>query len=66
MSALTIPLSEELLVKLRSLADQSKSSAEELARDCLQEWLSEPRRDFKQAAEYVLRKNRELYKRLAQ
>ncbi len=51
--------------RLKALAQQAGVSPEELARASLEEWLARPREDFQQAAEYVLRKNAELYRRLA-
>ncbi len=65
MSAITVPLSEERLERLKSLAQQAGVAPEELARATLEEWLSHPRQDFQQAAQYVLQKNAELYRRLA-
>ncbi len=65
MTTLIIPLTEDRLEQLRSLAQQMGVSPEELARASLEDWLRHPREDFAQAADYVLRKNVELYKRLA-
>jgi antitoxin FitA len=65
MSAITVPLSEERLERLKALARQVGVAPEELARATLEDWLSQPREDFQQAALYVLRKNAELYRRLA-
>jgi antitoxin FitA len=65
MSAITVPLSDDRLERLRALAAQAGISPEELARIGLEEWLAQPREDFRQAAEYVLWKNAELYRRLA-
>jgi hypothetical protein len=65
MSAIAVPLSDDRLERLRSLAAQAGVSPEELARIGLEEWLARPREDFRQAAGYVLRKNAELYRRLA-
>jgi len=65
MTAITIPLSEEQLERLRSVAAEAGISPEELIRATLEEWLGRPRDDFHQAASYVLQKNAELYRRLA-
>jgi len=65
MTAITIPLSDDKLERLRKLADQAGVSPEELARTGLEEWLSRSREDFAAAAEYVFQKNAELYRRLA-
>jgi antitoxin FitA len=65
MSTITIPLSEERLLKLKELADEAKVPPEELLRASVEEWLSQPKDDFASAAEYVLKKNAELNRRLA-
>ena len=65
MTTLTVPLSEERLEQLRTLAARVNVSPEELARAGLEDWLRQPREDFVQAARYVLEKNAELYRRLA-
>ena len=65
MTTITIPLSDERLQKLKELAKEANVTPEELVRVSLEEWLSRPKEDFARAANYVLRKNRELYRRLA-
>lgn|GEM_PF-383295 len=65
MTAITIPLSEDRLARLHELAKQLGVTPEELARAGLEDWLAQPREDFRKAADYVLRKNAELYRRLA-
>jgi hypothetical protein len=65
MTQITVPISEEHLERLRSLAQKAGVAPEELARIGLEEWLTKPREDFVGAAEYVMRKNAELYRRLA-
>lgn len=65
MSAITFPLSEEQFDQLRTLAEGAGLSPDELVRAGVEEWLSRPRPDFRTAIEYVLRKNAELYRRLA-
>ncbi len=65
MTTITVPLSEERLEQLRELAQRANVSPEELARAGLEDWLRQPREDFVEAAQYVLRKNAELYRRLA-
>ena len=64
MTAITVPLSEDRLQRLKAIAEQAGVSPEELARASLEEWLTLPRDDFVAAARYVLEKNRELYRRL--
>jgi predicted transcriptional regulator len=65
MTTITIALSEERLQKLKELARAANLTPEELARASLEEWLSRPKDDFARAANYVLQKNAELYRRLA-
>ena len=65
MASITISLVEEGLQRLKAIAKEAGVSPEELARASLEEWLSRPRDDFKQAASYVLNKNVDLYRRLA-
>jgi len=51
--------------RLRQLADQLGISPSELARAAVTDLLAERDDDFRRAAEQVLRKNTELYRRLA-
>jgi hypothetical protein len=65
MTAITIRLSDDRLAKLVDLAAQSGLSPEEFLRTRVEQWLEHPESDFAQAAAYVLKKNAELYRRLA-
>jgi antitoxin FitA len=65
MTRITIALPEEQALKLQELAQAAGTSPEELLRAGVEEWLSRPSRDFAEAANYVLQKNAELYRRLA-
>jgi hypothetical protein len=65
MAALTIPLSEEEMTRLRELAKEVDSTPDELVRAKVVDWLGCSKEEFLRAAEYVLRKNAELYRRLA-
>jgi hypothetical protein len=65
MTAITVPLSEEQLEKLNAMARRAGVAPEELVRASLEAWLGSPERDFAEAARYVMRKNAELYRRLA-
>jgi antitoxin FitA len=65
MTSITVPISEERLQRLRELAREANVPPEELLRAALDEWLSRPKDDFARAANYVLQKNAELYRRLA-
>ena len=65
MTNLTIALSEKPMHRLKELADESGIAPEELLRESVEQWLAKPQNDFAQAAAYVLKKNAELYRRLA-
>jgi hypothetical protein len=65
MADITIALPEERLLRLKELAQEAKVSPEELLRASVEEWLGRPKDDFARAADYVLQKNAELYRRLA-
>ena len=62
---LDIELSPAQAERLRQEAERLKVTPEELARAALSDLLAEPDESFKTAAERVLRKNTELYRRLA-
>jgi hypothetical protein len=61
----TISLSEKQSQQLREIADQYPIAPEELVRASVEDLLNRPQDDFQIALEYVLKKNSELYKRLA-
>ncbi|MGF1936544.1 MAG: ribbon-helix-helix protein, CopG family [Nostoc sp. ChiQUE02] len=65
MASITIEISDEQLQKLQALAQENGISLEELLRARIEDWLSQPTSKFAQAANYVLKKNAELYRRLA-
>ena len=65
MTTITIALPEESMLRLQALADEASLTPEELLRTSVVQWLAKPREDFAQAAAYVLKKNAELYRRLA-
>lgn len=65
MTTLAITLPEERLLKLKEIAARFGITPEELARVSLEELLSRPDEAFQQAVDYVLKKNAELYRRLA-
>jgi antitoxin FitA len=65
MAAITINLTEHQLQKLQELAQKLGMSTEELLSASVEDLLNSPQNEFNQAASYVLRKNAELYKRLA-
>jgi predicted transcriptional regulator len=65
MSTITISLPDERLAKLQEIAARFCVTPEELARVSIEELLARPEESFRDAAQYVLRKNAELYRRLA-
>ena len=65
MVTITVTLSEDRLQKLQNLAKQFNIPTEELLRVSFEELVARPHDDFQKALEYVLEKNKELYKRLA-
>lgn len=66
MRELRIALGEDVYERLEAVARQHEMTAEELAKMALTK-LAEPLVDeeFKQALDYVLKKNAELYRRLS-
>jgi hypothetical protein len=65
MSTITVALPEERLAKLNELARQLGIVPEDLVRVSIEELLARPEADFEQAVDHVLKKNAELYRRLA-
>jgi len=65
MTTITIELPTERLQKLREMAQKFGVSMEELVRVSVEDMLTQPEEQFRKAAQYVLKKNAELYKRLA-
>lgn len=65
MTTLTIKLSGERMVRLREAAARYGVTPEELARVGIEDLLLQPEEDVQRTVEYVLRKNRDLYQRLA-
>ncbi len=66
MSSITITLPEESARRLNDRARDAGTTPEELLQAGIEEWLSRPRGDFAEVAEFILKKNAELYRRLAQ
>jgi len=65
MNTITIELPSERLQKLKEMSLKFGVSMEELVRVSVEDMLTQPEEQFRNAAQYVLKKNAELYKRLA-
>lgn len=65
MTSLTITLPDDRMLKLQEVATRLRVTPEELARLSIEELLASPEETFQQAVDYVLKKNAELYRRLA-
>ena len=65
MNSITIQLPDNRMQELQKLALEAKVPVEELVRARVEEWLIGPKQDFLTAAHYVLKKNEDLYRRLA-
>jgi antitoxin FitA len=65
MAAITIKISDARLERLQQLANQNGVSPEELLTTNVENWLGDAEDRFAQSASYVLKKNAELYRRLA-
>lgn len=65
MRSITIQLPDEHLTRLQEIATRYGVAPEELARVSVEELIARPEEKFENAADYVLKKNAELYRRLA-
>lgn len=65
MSTITIDLSEDRLAKLHEIAKRYNVAPEDLARVSIEELLTRPEEAFQRAADYILHKTAELYRRLS-
>ena len=65
MASITITLTEEQLQELQEVAAQLRVAPEDLVRSRIEDMLTGRETRFEQVAEYVLKKNAELYQRLA-
>ena len=65
MKTITIPISEERLEQLTNLAQKAGVAPEELLVRQVESLLNSEDYQFLNAANHVLQKNKELYKRLA-
>ena len=65
MTVLNVALEESQVERLKQLADRAGVSAEEFLNRRVADMLDHRELSFEEAAKYVLRKNAELYRRLA-
>jgi len=65
MTTFTIPLSDERAAQLRVLAGVAGLAPEEFLRRQVEQFLDRPDESFQKAAENLVQKNAELYRRLA-
>lgn len=65
MATFTISLSEDRLKRLKEMAERFRVAPEDLVRVSLEELLTRPGDDFSAALERTLRKNADLYRKLA-
>ncbi len=65
MASITIDLSERQFQRLQDLATVHGIALEVLLKASLEDWLNSQKSEFVEAANYVLTKNAELYRRLA-
>jgi len=65
VASITIDLSDSQFQKLQNLARVHGIATEMLLKASLEDWLNLQKGDFVDAADYVLAKNAELYRRLA-
>lgn len=65
MVSITINLSDSQFQKLQDLATVHGIALEVLLKASLEDWLNSQKSEFVEAANYVLTKNADLYRRLA-
>ncbi len=65
MTTIRVEVPNNQMVKLQDMASRLGVSPEELVRASIEDLLARPDQLFERAAEYVLNKNAELYRRLA-
>ena len=65
MTKLTVSISDDRFAKLSDVAGQLQITPEELVAASIEDLLAQPEDSFNTALENVLKKNAELYRRLA-
>jgi hypothetical protein len=62
---LTVDLPKDTMLKHKELTSRFNMTPEELVRASVEELIASPEETFLEAVDYALKKNQELYKRLA-
>jgi predicted transcriptional regulator len=65
MVSITVDIPDEQFQRLQQLAQEIHISPEDLLRANIEDWLACPNKKFAEAASYVIKKNAELYRRVA-
>ncbi len=65
MTNLTVSISDDRFLKLKEVAGQLRVTPEELVAASIEDLPARPEDAFEEAVRHVLKKNTELYKRLA-
>ncbi len=65
MINMTVSISDDRFARLKEVAVQLRVSPEELVAASIKDLLARPEESFEEAVRYVLKKNTELYRRLA-
>jgi predicted transglutaminase-like cysteine proteinase len=65
MTTITVSVTDDRLSKLKEIAERFGITVEELVQLSVEDLLAQPEAAFGRAKDYVLYKNRELYRRLA-
>jgi antitoxin FitA len=65
MSTISVTVPDDRLSKLQEIARRYNITPEDLVRVTIDELIARPEEAFQQAADYVLNKNSDLYRRLA-
>ena len=65
MTSITVTLPDDRLQKLKEMANRFQVAPEELVRASVEDMLTRPEEEFQRVLDYVLKKNAELYQRLA-
>jgi predicted transcriptional regulator len=65
MTTITISIPDDHLKRLQGIADRFGIRIDELVLAGIEQLLSQPDETFQNAADYVLKKNAELYRRLS-